>query len=265
MRAVLHIARTELRLIFATPVAWVVLVLVAFLSGLLFTGAVDVWGRLSAQAGAAPGGEALLARMNLTELVVARVLGSLALLLVITAPFLAMRLLAEERRSGSLELLATAPVRPLQVVLGKYLGALSVLGAALLLVALFPALLAVAGRGTAGGPALEWPTVLAGLLGLFLLGAAALAVGLAFSAFTEVPVVAALLSLLVLLGLWLAPLFAAGASAPARALAEALSTSEHLSSFLQGRLSLADLTYYLSLVVLGLFAADRALEARRWA
>ena len=265
MRAILHIARTELRLLFATPVAWVVLVLVTFFSGLLFTGALDVWGRLAAQAGAAPGGAALLGRMNLTELVVARVLGSLGLLLVITAPFLSMRLLAEERRSGSLELLATAPVRPLQVVLGKYLGALAVLGVALLLVAVFPALLAAAGRGTAGGPALEWPTVLSGLLGLLLLGAAALAVGLFFSAVTEIPVLAALSSLVALLALWTATQFTVGAGEAARAAAAALSAAEHLAPFLQGRIVVSDVLYYLSLAVLGLWLADRAVEARRWA
>jgi ABC-2 type transport system permease protein len=265
VRAILHIARKELAVLFATPVAWVVLVVVAFFSAQLFAGALDTWGRLAARAGEVPGGAAVLERMNLTELVVARLLGSVALFLVITAPFLSMRLLAEERRSGTFELLATAPVRPLQIVLGKYLAVLAILVAALALVAVYPALLAWAGRGTGGGPAVEWPTVASGLLGLFLLGAAALAVGLGFSAFTDVPVVAALLSLLVLLGLWLAPLFTVGASVPARGLAAALSTSEHLSSFLQGRLALADLSYYLSLVVLGLFAADRGVEARRWA
>jgi ABC-2 type transport system permease protein len=265
VRPILHIARKELAVLFATPVAWVVLVVVAFFSAQLFTGALDTWRYLATRAVDVPGGAATLERMNLTEMVVARLLGSVALFLVVTTPFLSMRLLAEERRSGTFELLLTSPVRPLQIVLGKYLAVLVVLAAALALVAVYPALLAVVGRGAAGGSAVEWPTVATGLLGLFLLGAACLAVGLAFSAFTEVPVVAALLSLLVLLGLWLAPLFTVGAAAPARGLASALSTSEHLASFLQGRLALADLVYYLSLVILGVFAADRGVEARRWA
>ena len=97
----------------------------------------------------------------------------------------------------------------------------------------------------------------AGLLGLFLLGAAALAVGLAFSALAGTPVVAALLSLLVLLGLWMAGLFTVGSGGAARNLAAGLSASEHLAPFLQGRIALPDVLYYLSLCALGLFVAER--------
>lgn len=265
MRAVLLIARREVANLLGTPVAWVVLVVVAFFSAQFFTGALDGWRLLAARAAEAPGGSAILERMNLTDLVVARMLGSVALLLVVTTPFLSMRLVAEERRSGAFDLLASAPVRPLQIVLGKYLGAVAVLCAALAVVSAYPVLLGLVSSGARGGSGVEWPTVAAGVAGLFLLGAASIAVGLAFSAFTEVPVVAALLTLLVLLGLWLAPLFAVGAEAPARHLAAALSIAEHLSPFLQGRLALADVAYFLSLTALGLFAAERAVEARRWA
>ncbi|MEI6226218.1 MAG: hypothetical protein WCS72_15855, partial [Deltaproteobacteria bacterium] len=89
--------------------------------------------------------------------------------------------------------------------------------------------------------------------------------GLAFSALTATPVVAALLSLLVLLGLWLAGLFTVGSGSAARNLAAGLSASEHLAPFLQGRIALADVLYYLSLCALGLFVAERAVEGRRWA
>jgi ABC-2 type transport system permease protein len=105
---------------------------------------------------------------------------------------------------------------------------------------------------------------MAGLLGLFLLGAAALAVGLAFSSLAGTPVVAALLSLLVLLGLWLSTMFTVGAASAARNLAAGLSASEHLAPFLQGRIAAADVLYYLSLCALGLFVAERAVEGRRW-
>src|SRR5512136_63966 len=207
MRAALAIARKELSLYFTTPVAWVVLVVVAFFSAQVFSGAIDGFRLLATRAGEVPGGSAVLERLNLTDAVVVRLFASVGLLLVVTAPFLTMRLVAEEERAGTLELLLTAPVRPAAVVAGKYLSALAVLGAALVLVAGYPAVLAAAGRGAQGGPAVEWPTVVAGLLGLFLLGAAALAIGLAFSALAGTPVVAALLSLLVLLGLWLSGLF----------------------------------------------------------
>ena len=265
MRAILPIARKELSVYFTTPVAWVVLVVVAFFSAQVFAGALDGFRLLATRAGEIPGGASVLERLNLTDTVVARLLGSVGLLLVVTTPFLSMRLVAEERRAGTFELLMTVPVRPAEIVLGKYVASLVVLGAVLLLVATFPAFLSVAGRGAQGGAAIEWPTVAAGLLGLFLLGAAALAVGLAFSALSDTPVVAALLSLLVLTGLWLATLFTVGAGGAARNLAAGLSASEHLAPFLQGRIALADVLYYLSLCVLGLFVAERAVEGRRWA
>ena len=265
MRATLAIARKELSVYFTTPVAWVVLVVVAFFSAQVFAGALDGFRLLATRAGEIPGGASVLERLNLTDTVVARLLGSVGLLLVVTTPFLSMRLVAEERRAGTFELLMTVPVRPAEIVLGKYLASLVVLGAALSLVAIFPAFLSVAGSGAQGGSAIEWPTVAAGLLGLFLLGAAALAVGLAFSALSDTPVVAALLSLLVLSGLWLATLFTVGAGGAARNLASGLSASEHLAPFLQGRIALADVLYYLSLCALGLFVAERAVEGRRWA
>ncbi len=264
MRAFLAILRKELAIHFTTPVAWVVLVVVAFFSAQVFAGALDGFRLLVTRAGEAPGGAAILDRVNLTDAVVARLFGSVGLFLVVTTPFLSMRLVAEERRAGTLELLLTSPVRPASVVAGKYVASLLVLVAALVPVSLFPALLSLAGRGAQGGGAVEWPTVLSGLLGLLLLGAACLAVGLAFSALAPAPVVAALLSLLVLLGLWLANLFTVGAGSAARNLAAGLSASEHLSPFLQGRIALADVLYFLSLCTLGLFVAERAVEGRRW-
>jgi len=265
VRAILAIARKELSIYFTTPVAWVVLVVVAFFSAQVFSGALEGFRVLVTRAGELPGGASLVDRMNLTDVVVARILGSVGLLLVVTTPFLSMRLVAEERRAGTFELLMTAPVRPAEIVLGKYLASLAVLLAALSLVAAFPAFLSVVGRGAQGGAAIEWATVGAGLLGLFLLGSASLAVGLAVSALSETPVVAALLSLLVLLGLWLATMFTVGSGGAARNLAAGLSASEHLAPFLQGRIALSDVLYYLSLCVLGLFVAERAVEGRRWA
>jgi len=264
LRAALGIARKELSVYFTTPVAWVVLVVVAFFSAQFFAGALEGFRYLATRALQLKS-SGLLDRMNLTDMVVARLFGSVALFLLITAPFLSMRLIAEEVRSSTFELLMTTPVRPVEIVLGKFAAALCVLAASLVIVASYPALLALLGAGASGGGAVEWPTVATGLLGLFLLGGMALAVGLFFSAVTDTPVVAALLALLVLLGLWVATMFTIGAGEPLRRLAEALSASEHLASFLQGRIDLADVLYYVSLAALGLFLADRAVEARRWA
>ncbi len=264
MRNVLAIARKELSVYFTTPVAYVMLTVVAFFAAQFFSGALDAYRFLASRAVQFqnPG---LLDRMNLTDLVVGRLFGSVAVFIVVAAPFLSMRLLAEEKRSRTFELLLTLPVRPFEIVLGKYLAAMAVVLAALAVVAFFPAVLAVAGRGAAGGSAVEWQTVGTGLLGLLLLGAMAMSLGLFLSALTESVVVAALLSLVLLLGLWVVTLFSIGTEGPVKELTQALSASEHLSAFLAGRVEVRDLVYYLSLTALGLYLTDRAVEGHRWA
>lgn len=264
MRPALAIARKELEVYFTTPIAWVMFMVVAFFAALFFNGALDAYRFLTLRAFQFQD-PSVLERMNLTDMVVGRLLGPVGILIVIIAPFLSMRLVAEEKRSRTFELLMTAPVRPIQIVLGKYLAALAVMGAAVAIVAAFPLVLSVASRGAAGGAGVEWQTVGTGLLGLFLLGAAAMSVGLLCSSLTESVIVAALVSLIALLTLWMATIFAVGAEGPVKDLVSALSASEHLTAFLAGRIELKDLVYYLSLTALGLFLAERAVEGHRWA
>jgi ABC-type Na+ efflux pump permease subunit len=163
---------------------------------------------------------------------VSRLFASVGVFIVITAPFLSMRLVAEEKRARTFELLLTAPVRPLEIVLGKYVAALAVLAVTIGIVALFPASLTLVARGASGGSAIEWQTVATGLLGLFLLGAESTAIGLFVSALTESVIVAALVSLIVP-RLWVARYSPSVPRADARP-AQGVSSSEHLMAFLQG-------------------------------
>ncbi len=264
MRTAIAIARKELEVYFTTPVAWVALMVVAFFAAQFFNGALDAYRFLTLRALSYQSPE-LSAQLNLTDLVVGRLFGSMGIFVVIVAPFLSMRLVAEERRTRTFELLLTSPVRPSQIVAGKYLAGLAMIAVTLALVAVYPVLLALSGRGAAGGAAIEWQTVGTGLLGLFLLGAMAMAVGLFFSAMTESVIVAALLALIFLLALWLLPIFGLNAEGGPKEVLSAFAASDHLGSFLQGRLELKDLAYYLSFTALGLYLTDRAVEAQRWA
>ena len=264
MRSALAIARKELDVYFTTPIAYVAFMVMAFFAAQFFTGSLEIYrtfvSRLS------PGeGQEVLQRLNLTDVVVSRLFASVGVFIVISAPFLSMRLVAEEKRGRTFELLLSSPVRPFEIVAGKYLAALAVLAVSIGIVALFPVLLSVFARGAAGGSAVEWQTVGTGLLGLFLLGAMCMAVGLFVSALTESVIVAALVSLIVLLALWVITIFTVGAEGPLKELASGLSSSEHLMAFLQGRIELKDLVYYLSFVALGLWLTDRAVEGHRWA
>lgn len=263
MRSALAVARKELEVYFTTPIAYVTFMVVAFFAAQFFNGALDAYRFVTLRAFQFQD-PSMLERMNLTDMVVGRLFGSVGIFIVIAAPFLSMRLVAEEKRSRTFELLMTAPVRPVEIVAGKYLASLAVMGAAVALVAVFPVTLALFARGAAGGAGVEWQTVASGLLGLFLLGAMAMSLGLFFSALTESVIVAALVSLIVLLTLWLATIFAVGAEGPTRELVQALSASEHLTGFLAGRIELRDVVYYLSLAALGLYLTERAVEGHRW-
>lgn len=263
MRATLAIARKELGVYFTTPIAYVAFMVTAFFAAQFFTGSLDAYRTFVLRVSPMEG-QQVLEHLNLTDVVVARLFGSVGVFLVISAPFLSMRLVAEEKRARTFELLMTSPVRPFEIVAGKYLAALAVLAVSVAIVAVFPALLGLYAQGVRGGAAVEWQTVATGLLGLFLLGAMCMAVGLFVSSLTESVIVAALVSLIVLLALWVLTVFTVGAQGPLKDLAQGLSSAEHLAAFLQGRIELKDVVYYLSFVVLGLWLTDRAIEGHRW-
>src|SRR5690606_27788820 len=112
----------------------------------------------------------ILEQMNLTEMVAAPLVLNMGLILAFVVPFISMRLIAEERRQATMELLMTAPIRSIDIVLGKFLAGLGILAVVVGIVAVFPVLLSVFGTA-AEGSAVEWQTVGAGLFGLFLMGA----------------------------------------------------------------------------------------------
>jgi ABC-2 type transport system permease protein len=264
MRSTLAIARKELNVYFTTPIAYVAFMVMAFFAAQFFVGSLDVYRNFVTRMSPYEG-QQVLERLNLTDVVVSRLFASVGVFIVISAPFLSMRLVAEEKRGRTFELLMTSPVRPIEIVAGKYLAALAVLAVSIAIVAVFPVLLSLFAKGARGGAAVEWQTVATGLLGLFLLGAMCMSVGLFISTLTESVIVAALLSLITLLALWVITLFTLGAEGPFKNLATSLSSSEHLMPFLQGRVELKDLVYYLSFVALGLWLTDRAIEGHRWA
>jgi ABC-2 type transport system permease protein len=264
MRSVLAIAKKELNIYFTTPIAYVAFMVMAFFAAQFFIGSVEGYRNFVTRISPYEG-QQMLERLNLTDVVVTRLFASVGVFIVISAPFLSMRLLAEEKRARTFELLMTSPVRPVEIVAGKYLAALVVMAVSIGIVAVFPVILSFFAKGMKGGSAIDWQTVGTGLLGLFLLGAMCMAVGLFVSSLTESVIVAALVSLIVLLALWVVTIFTLGAEGPMKDLASGMSASEHLMPFLQGRIELKDVVYYLSFVVLGLWLTDRAIEGHRWA
>ena len=179
------------------------------------------------------------------------------IILLLLASVLTMRLLAEERKMGTLELLLTAPVRDSEVIMGKFLGSLGILTAMLALTFYYPILLWVFGDP-------DWGPIATTYLGLFLLGSTALAVGLFASSLTSNQIVAAVVTGGILFALW----FIGGlADLLPEALGEVvsyLSLSTYIPDFMRGVVDTRGIIYYLSTTVLFLFLAIRSLASSRW-
>ncbi len=177
---------------------------------------------------------------------------------LLTGLCIAMRLLAEERQQGTLTLLQTAPLHDWQLVLGKFGAGLVLLGGLTLLTLYMPALVLWHGK-------IAWGQVAAGYVGLLLLGAATLSLGLIGSAVAPNQLVAVMLGAVLVVGALLLWLLARVASPPLDDLLAALALHDrHFRPFMRGIISLADVVYYLSLSALALGLTTRLLEARRW-
>jgi len=179
---------------------------------------------------------------------------------VFAAPFLTMRLLAQERRMGTLELVLTSPVKEWELVMGKFCAGLLLYVMMILPTLLYPLTLEVFGNP-------DWGPVWSGYLGLLLFGAVLLSVGLLASALTQSQIIAAVLGLAGNLILWFfigAPAYGSGVSPRVARVLRMLDLRQHLQSFVSGALDTRDVVYCLSVVVFFLFITTRVLEARRW-
>jgi ABC-2 type transport system permease protein len=261
MRNSIAIAKKELNIYFTTPIAYVMFTLFVVIGSYYFVNLVSQYELVSKQYQMLQNQD-FLNRLNFQDVIFRNIFGFLGIVLVFIVPFLTMRLIAEEKRSKTIELLFSTPVTPLDIVFGKYLAALGLLVCALGLTLLYPLLVAKYASSTASG--VEWRSVLLGYLGLFLLGGAFMALGLFVSALTESQVVAAIITFVLLLMLWIIGWAGQSAEGTIKEVLQYLGSVGHLDSFSKGIIDLKDLVYFVSLIVLGLFATHRAVEAHRW-
>jgi ABC-2 type transport system permease protein len=177
---------------------------------------------------------------------------------MIASVFISMRLLAEERQTGTLVLLTSSPVHDWEIVLGKFLSAFIFLAMITLASVYMPALIFVNGKVSLGHMA-------AGYLGLLLLGAASLAIGTFGSALARTQVLAAIFSGVIVVALILCWMIARVTERPLTDIFSATALwQRHFPPFQAGQIHLRDVVYYLSVTYLALFAATRVMEARRW-
>ncbi len=235
MRNVAAIATRELRAYFDAPVAYIVVVTFLAVTGWLFFSQLFLVDRATARILFAPSPF------------------SPSLLLVVLAPAVTMRLLAEERKSGTIELLTTMPVTDTHVVLGKFLAAFGLISVALGLTIAYPLSVSFVGP-------LDWGPVLAGYVGLVLFSASLIAIGIFCSSLTDNQIVAFIVSFLVSATLYYVYWLQILVPASWAALLEYVSVSYHLDNMARGVIDSRDVLYYSSLTVGALFLAIQSVS-----
>jgi ABC-2 type transport system permease protein len=267
MRNALAIAKKELGIYFTTPWAYVVFMAMVLVTGAFFMSSLKQfvqvqefartysWARLPAYLGE---------YKNLTDGVVVPLWSVMLIITVILCPPLAMGLFAREKRQRTFELLMTAPVRPWEIVAGKYLGGLGMVLATLGITIVFPLILAAFGASESG-QALEWQTVIAGYAGLLLLGALSAAVTMLVSSFTESEMLALVISVIVMLCWLLLRNLVQPSDEPWRGIVTQLSLDAHLQGMLRGLVEVKALVFFASAIAFCLLATHRKVESERWA
>ena len=254
MSNVLAIMQKELRSYFVSPIAYAVIGLFALLFGVFFLSALSFILRVSLQAGMMQGAPPI----NVNEYMIRPLFGNTGVIMLFVLPMITMRSYAEEQRSGTMELLLSSPLTDMEIILGKFLGAL----------ALFAMMLGVTGIHMGflfyyGDP--ELAPILSGYLGLLLMGASFISIGLLISSTTKNQVVAGMFTFAVLLLFWVISWLGDPASGTISGQVLAyLSVLDHFDDFSKGVIDTSHLTYYLSFVALGLFLTAKSVDSVRW-
>ena len=255
LRTIWVIARRELASLFVSPIAYVIMIFVTFILGFFFVSLVGAYAEWSARMAMSPSPQ----DFRVDDIIIRNFYTTFAVIMVFVAPVLSMRTLAEERRLRTSELILTAPVTTMQIVMGKYLGLLLMGLFMLALTMAFPLWLALQDAPPEPGP------LAAAILGALLATAAFLAVGIFSSSLTSNQVVAAVVAFVLCLFFWIAAVPVAtgngGALAP---LLESLSISARLEDFMRGVIDTRSLVFFFTFIGTGLFFTGRVLDSARW-
>jgi ABC-2 type transport system permease protein len=255
MRNVWIMCRKELRSYFTSPIAYLLLTMFAFVFGWFFWNVLGYFVSM----GMAAMQRGQMFPMNVNEEVIRPLLSNVGVIGLFFIPLITMRLFAEEKRTGTIELLATSPIHDLEVILGKWLAAMVLYGCMLLVTALNFAFIFRYGHP-------DWKPLVIGYLGLYLQAGALLAVGTFISTLTKNQIIAGAATFAVCLMLWILEWVSGGGfenATWAQVLAY-LSVITHYESFSKGMLSSKDAIFYVSLIFLGLFLTARSMESLRW-
>jgi ABC-2 type transport system permease protein len=195
--------------------------------------------------------------MNINQQVIRYVLQNASVIILFIMPMITMRTYSEEKRSGTIELLLTSPVKDVEIVFGKFFGALGLYVAMLAVTLLYIGILFVYGNP-------EWRPLVAAYLGLLLMGGAFVSIGLLISSTTNNQIVAGVVTFVVFLLLWIIGWFADSAGPTIGPITSYLSITEHFDDFSKGIIDTKHVIYYLSLITFGLFLTSKSVDTERW-
>ena len=257
MKNIWTIARKELNSYFRSPIAYIVLAVFAVIFGFFYYSILSVFLRQTFMMAQYAQQYGQMPPVNVNEMVIRPLLMNVSVVCLFLVPMITMRLVAEEKKTGTIELLMTSPVTDLQIIFGKFLGAL-LLYAAMLGLTLFYVLILFG----YGNP--DWRPLVAGYLGLLLLGGCFLSFGALFSTLTRNQLVAFVSTMCFFLMLWVIDWVSEYSGTLVGQIARYLALTTHMENFSKGVLDLKDIVYYLSVIGLGLFLTARSVESVRW-
>jgi ABC-2 type transport system permease protein len=253
MKSCYAILKRELYVYFSSPIAYVVMTVFLLLSGYFFYSSFAYFSMISMQAMRMPGVEGI----NVTDMVLQPMFGNMSVIMLLMMPLLTMRLFAEEKKAGTLELVLSYPVREAELLFGKFAACMVVFFIMLVLTWLYPFLLWLYAKPDVGA-------IVTGYLGLFLMGAAFIALGLMVSSLTENQIVAAAISFGAILMFWLVGWSEAFVGPVLGKVLSHISLLEHFENFSKGVIDTRDMIYYINFSILFLFMTMRSLESKRW-
>jgi ABC-2 type transport system permease protein len=251
VRNVWALAVKELRGYFASPIAYVIMGFFALLFGIFFYAYLSEFMRQSMQMMGFGGG------MNVNMNLVRPLFGNASVVLLFVIPMITMRTYSEEKRSGTIELLLTSPITDVQIIMGKFLGAMGLYLAMLAVTLLYIVIIFWFGNP-------DWRPIAAGYLGLLLMGGSFIALGLLISNLTKNQIVAGIATFGVFLMLWIISWIGEASGPRVQAVLSYLSITDHFDDFAKGVIDTKHLVYYLSFITFGLFLTAKSVDSDRW-
>jgi ABC-2 type transport system permease protein len=253
MRNILAVAQKELKSYFSSPIAYIVIGLFALFYGYFYAVYLQVFLRDSMSMGQMGGQQP----MNVNQQMLRPVLQNVTVLLLFVLPAITMRSYAEERRSGTIELLLTSPLSDFQIIMGKFLGALTLYAVMIAITLVHNGVLFIYGSP-------EWKPILTSYFGLLLLGGSFISIGLLISTLTTNQIVAYIVTFSTFLLLWVIPWIGSFSSGLFTDVTAYLSVIEHFDDFTKGVIDTTHVIYYLSLITFGLFLTAKSVDTERW-